>query len=714
MAYLLILFFCTIFTGCKPDEEDVAPVGGDVEDPLSPAPDVRTTLSGIVLDEEGNPLAGVTVTAHGETTTTSAEGLFELENIQVPGNRCVISCEKENYFTGTRAEIPLRNAVTSVRIRLMSSATTHTIDAASGGTATLSNGSKVEIPANGLVTESGASYTGEVNMSVRYLDPSAISFGALVAGGDMLARRTDESTSILYSYGILRVLLSGSAGEKLQLATGKASTLTVAIPQSQLTTAPQTIPLWYFDEAEGVWIEEGVATRQGDKYIGTVSHFTDWNCDDPKEFATVIGRVVDCNGGHITRGEVFIGQSSNDLNNGVVLQNPDNGAAEGRFSMRVPVGMALMVVVPPPAVPITASTERPHWVMVPVPPLAAEQVYDVGDIRPHPCPSVASGSFKLKTGDAVKSLNVKVLSGGTNNNLYKGSTPVPYSGTNFSMNFLAADVTYSMTITTESGLVVTKVFQTNAAGETVDLGVIDLTGPQLVTISGMAICQNTPLENAAVTVSWAGGSASATTDNLGLFAISMPVGTSGTASITHTRGAATKTFQSPASGDFNMGPVDLCASQTATGENSFLINGDGYQQVKKALSIKPYPDSYVYFNRDEATTKLSVVDASDAIGVTLSFLGTTPGVAGKNDETGAVIWMKSGNKTINYWAGYGMSDTNVDITITRYDTVGGLIEGTFTGTFVGDNGSTVTITDGKFSGVRYFDFSGLECRGFCM
>ena len=56
------------------------------------------------------------------------------------------------------------------------------------------------------------------------------------------------------------------------------------------------MPLWYFDEQKGMWVEEGVATKQGNQYVGTVNHFTDWNCDIPSEWNTVItGRIL-CNG----------------------------------------------------------------------------------------------------------------------------------------------------------------------------------------------------------------------------------------------------------------------------------------------------------------------------------------------------------------------------------------------------------------------------------
>jgi hypothetical protein len=37
--------------------------------------------------------------------------------------------------------------------------------------------------------------------------------------------------------------------------------------------------LWYVDEATGLWKEEGTATKQGNTYVGTVKHFSFWNCD---------------------------------------------------------------------------------------------------------------------------------------------------------------------------------------------------------------------------------------------------------------------------------------------------------------------------------------------------------------------------------------------------------------------------------------------------
>jgi hypothetical protein len=35
--------------------------------------------------------------------------------------------------------------------------------------------------------------------------------------------------------------------------------------------------LWSFDEAKGLWKEEGQAIKTGSNYVGDVSHFSFWN-----------------------------------------------------------------------------------------------------------------------------------------------------------------------------------------------------------------------------------------------------------------------------------------------------------------------------------------------------------------------------------------------------------------------------------------------------
>jgi hypothetical protein len=83
----------SILDDLKPMEPDLGPplpVGLDPILPLNglwPWVTITTgtaTLSGIVTDGDGTPLAGVTVTVAGMTTTTDAMGYYELDAI-TPG-----------------------------------------------------------------------------------------------------------------------------------------------------------------------------------------------------------------------------------------------------------------------------------------------------------------------------------------------------------------------------------------------------------------------------------------------------------------------------------------------------------------------------------------------------------------------------------------------------------------------------------------------------
>ena len=83
---------------------------------------------------------------------------------------------------------------------------------------------------------------------------------------------------------MMAVELSTENGEPLQIAPDKQATLRVPVPDALLNNAPTTIPLWYFDEEMGLWIEDGLGQLAGNFYEGKVAHFTFWNWDVPYDF----------------------------------------------------------------------------------------------------------------------------------------------------------------------------------------------------------------------------------------------------------------------------------------------------------------------------------------------------------------------------------------------------------------------------------------------
>lgn len=128
-----------------------------------------------------------------------------------------------------------------------------------------------------------------------HLTPSDENIDKLMPGM-LYAQTAANQEAVLETFGMLNVELRGSAGQKLNIAQGHTAEITMRIDDTQLATAPNSIPLWHFDEEKGYWKEDGVATKVGNKYVGTVSHFSWWNCDTFFNTVSLTVTVVDSSG----------------------------------------------------------------------------------------------------------------------------------------------------------------------------------------------------------------------------------------------------------------------------------------------------------------------------------------------------------------------------------------------------------------------------------
>ena len=260
---------------------------------------VTSSVSGFVTDENNAAVQGASVTVGTIPTTTDKYGFFQVKNVQVVKNAAVVTVNFPGYFKGIKTYIAAENKAAFFRIKLIRKTNSGTINATSGGIVSLSNGLIVTLPADAVVNAGTAvAYTGTVNVASHWIDPTATDLNETMPG-DLRGISTDGSLKMLTTYGMAAVELTGSAGELLQIATGKKATLTLTIPASILSSAPASIPLWSFDETKGLWKEEGQATKTGNTYVGEVSHFSFWNCDVPAVYAQFNCTVHDAAGNPI-------------------------------------------------------------------------------------------------------------------------------------------------------------------------------------------------------------------------------------------------------------------------------------------------------------------------------------------------------------------------------------------------------------------------------
>ncbi|WEK34503.1 MAG: carboxypeptidase-like regulatory domain-containing protein [Candidatus Pseudobacter hemicellulosilyticus] len=268
---------------------------------------VTATLSGRVTDNSKEPVSGAIVKAGTATATTDINGSFTLSNVQVDKNAAFVKVEKEGFFLGTKTIVASTGNNNAVVIQLIPKTVAGTITATSGGTVTVpEKGGSIAFEANSIINPNGnAAYSGAVEVSAFFINPEATDFNEIMPGTLRGITTNNEETG-LQSFGMMAVELTGSAGEKLQLAPGKKATLHFPIPAGLQGEAPASIPLWSLDETTGLWKEEGEATKQGTEYIGTVGHFSFWNCDAPFPIIDFTATIKDANGNGLNAVEVVI------------------------------------------------------------------------------------------------------------------------------------------------------------------------------------------------------------------------------------------------------------------------------------------------------------------------------------------------------------------------------------------------------------------------
>lgn len=270
---------------------------------------------GYVCDADGKALANVLVISGKDTTLTGDNGVYSFDSCRTVNSRCVVQFMEDEYFTVVRTgDISSGEArVDAVLMPLDSrEGETEVASFSSSEGATIEVGKmKISIPANALVYENGQKeFNGSVCASVYYLNPNSENFAKEMPGGDMSGVTVEGKSVILLSYGMVEVTLKDSLNQKLQLKEGMESTMSFPTPDG---FAPEQlydeIPLWYFDEEKGTWVEEGLATKDGDSYSGKVKHFSWHNLDYPSMRATIRGRVLNKDGKPLPDVLVMISQT---------------------------------------------------------------------------------------------------------------------------------------------------------------------------------------------------------------------------------------------------------------------------------------------------------------------------------------------------------------------------------------------------------------------
>lgn len=251
--------------------------------------------AGHVVDDQGLPLAGATVTvvsartAAGTdaTTSTGADGRFALTlDAATPA---VLKVQKTGYASSFRAAAAASdNATVADRVLLLPVASSQSFDPTQAAVLRVPGSpARVDLAAGSLVREDGQPISGSPTVALTPIDPSADI-------GQMPGLMVDAASGVpIESLGALTIEFTDASGAPLNLASGQTATIRIPATPAAGATLPATFPLYHLNETTGRWTQEGTATLQTDPatgdlyYEGTVTHFSTWNADRMIERAGV-------------------------------------------------------------------------------------------------------------------------------------------------------------------------------------------------------------------------------------------------------------------------------------------------------------------------------------------------------------------------------------------------------------------------------------------
>ncbi len=260
----------------------------------------KATLKGRVKDKDtGKGLGHVKVSIGESTTTTDADGNFELSNLNESDSE-IVTFESEGYVDSSVAvkiDEPSEDNTASSNYLEVSmdgydsesyymSQDDIVIDATNGATISILSSTE-------YVDDSGKIFNGNITAQASYINVTTET-GREVFPGEYEGVDTSGSIVLFVSYGAISFTLQDDSGNQLDLSGIATITFpSLGLPEQDI------IPLWYYDYDQGLWVEEGYAELQEDgTYQGEISYSGIWSLNKPIEEAPGIyrSRIVDENG----------------------------------------------------------------------------------------------------------------------------------------------------------------------------------------------------------------------------------------------------------------------------------------------------------------------------------------------------------------------------------------------------------------------------------
>ena len=225
-------------------------------------PAVSNNITGTIVNQSNQPIAGAEIKSGNETTTTAANGTFSINGAPNSDGFVYLTATKPGFIEGSKTFAFTTNTTFNIKIMLVSNTVIETINTGVETTVTLQNGTKVYFP-KFYVDQNGNAYNGQVTVSIFHVLPSNAD-KKFIYYGMTVKNNTVVSEKKYRVYGMVIIEMKGSAGQLLDILNVKTLKVSFALENSQLASTPTNGQLLDFDDVSGYLYPSGQVSLELD------------------------------------------------------------------------------------------------------------------------------------------------------------------------------------------------------------------------------------------------------------------------------------------------------------------------------------------------------------------------------------------------------------------------------------------------------------------
>ena len=294
--YIPLAILLIFSTACRKDNIEVKRVYPDDDSKIVK---VSSSVFGVVVDEDDNPIPNALIQSDNISTHTDRHGMFLLHNATLREHNAALTVSADDHFTAVQIIHPSQNTITSTYIRLRKKPQSTTFNARQGVLHTSSDGVLVRIPPFGVRNPNGSEPKLPCQLAAHSIP---LDQNTTIHTYPSQPIHRDKQRDFLHPVSIVQITLEDTEGNALELNPNKDIQLQLPVPALWQGAVPDQLPLYVFDENTVRWVDQGVAqlSSDGSFYIATIHRTGYWGVFIPLNSALVYFRVIDNKGNPLT------------------------------------------------------------------------------------------------------------------------------------------------------------------------------------------------------------------------------------------------------------------------------------------------------------------------------------------------------------------------------------------------------------------------------